>query len=157
MGSQTDILEVAASPEKTVANKPPDTFVLTATPPGALAVFDEEPATECHTPCTVTPPAGRHSVVVRAEGYRSELRTFTIPGATGQIVNLDRAQGFLTLATDPPGLTVFLDGKEQARKTTATFTLPIGTHRVELLNGTDRRELSVEIRDGVYTAQTVKW
>ncbi len=136
---------------------PEGSFVLTATPAGALAVFDQKSSTECKTPCTLTLPAGRHSVALRADGYRMALRTFNVPQDSGLIVNLEKAEGTLVLASDPPGLTVILDGREQARRTTATFVLPAGPHKVELLNGQERREMSVEIRDGVTTAQTVKW
>ena len=34
---------------------------------------------------------------------------------------------------------------EQSRKTTATFALSVGQHKVELVHGTERRELTVEI------------
>jgi hypothetical protein len=155
------------TPAVAVINKTPDnkapavpaesTYVLTARPAGALAVFDQDVATECRTPCTLTLPAGRHSVAIRADGYRTAQRTFNLPQDSTTYVELERAQGFLTLVTDTKGLTVFVDGKEQERKTPATFTLPIGPHKIELLKGTDRNEFNVEIRDGAALTQTVKW
>ena len=120
-------------------------------------MFDDDTSAGCPTPCNVSLPAGRHTVAIRAEGYRPAVRVFSIPHDTGLITNLEKAEGTLVLATDPPGLTVILDGVEQSRKTTATFALSVGQHKVELVHGAERRELTVEIRDGVTTAQTVKW
>jgi serine/threonine protein kinase len=129
--------------------KPTDgVFQLTATPPGATATFDRDPALKCATPCSMPLPAGRHTFVVQSAGFRDAYRIIDIPHDTGLIVNLERMSGMLTVSTNPPGLTIVIDGQEQPRKSPATFNLLPGPHSIEIVKGQDRHSLSVEIHDG---------
>jgi serine/threonine-protein kinase len=130
-------------------------FQLTATPAGATAVFDNN--VKCTVPCNVTLPAGRHTLLVRSAGYRDASRIFDVPQDPGLIVNLERMSGTLSLVTTPSGLAVFIDGQEQPRKTPATFVLAPGPHRVEVVKGTERHAISVEIHDGSTIERTVDW
>ena len=130
--------------------------IATATPAGATGVFDKN-LMECTVPCTVTLPAGRHTLLVRKAGYRDAARIIEIPRDPGLIVNLERMSGTLSLITVPAGLTVSIDGQEQSRKTPATFVLAPGPHRVEVLKGAERHPLSVEIHDGSTLERTVDW
>jgi serine/threonine protein kinase len=123
-------------------------FQLTATPAGATAIFDRNAALKCDTPCTLTLPAGRHTFVVQFAGYRDAQRIIDIPRDTGLIVNLERMFGMLAISTNPPGLTIVIDGQEQARKSPATFMLLPGPHMVEIVKGSERHPLSIEIHDG---------
>jgi serine/threonine protein kinase len=123
-------------------------FQLTATPPGATATFDRDPALKCATPCGMTLSSGRHTFVVQSAGYRDAYRIIDIPHDTGTIVNLERMSGILTVSTNPSGLTIVIDGQEQPRKSPATFSLLPGPHTVEIVKGQDRHPLSVEIHDG---------
>ena len=132
-------------------------FQLTATPAGATAVFDNDSATQCSAPCSMTLSAGRHTLVVRNAGYRDASRIIEIPRDPGLIVNLERMAGMLSLVTNPTGLAVFIDGQEQTRKTPATFTLAPGPHRVEVVKGTERHPLAVDIHDGSTIERTVDW
>jgi hypothetical protein len=72
-------------------------------------------------------------------------------------VNLEKMMGTLNLVTTPPGITVVLDGQEQATKTPAVFQLPPGPHRVELVKGGDRQGFQVEIHDSSTVTRTVEW
>ena len=112
---------------------------------------------ECTAPCSVTLPAGRHTLVVRSAGYRDAARIIDIPQDPGLIVNLERMSGTLSLITIPSGLVVSIDGQEQPRKTPATFILPPGPHRVEVVKGAERHPLSIEIHDGSTIERTVDW
>jgi hypothetical protein len=132
------------------------TFQLTATPAGATAVFDKNEM-QCTVPCTVTLTAGRHTLLVRSAGYRDASRIIEIPRDPGLIVNLERMIGTLSLITNPAGLTVIIDGQEQSRKTPATFSLVPGPHRVEVVRGTERHALAVEIHDGSTIERSVDW
>ena len=123
-------------------------FQVTSTPSGASVIFDKDPALKCASPCNMTLAAGRHTFLVQSPGYRDENRIIDIPRDSGLIVNLQKMLGLLTLSTKPPGLTITIDGQEQARKTPATFNLAPGTHTVEVIRGSERHSLSVEIRDG---------
>ncbi|HEY1758449.1 MAG TPA: serine/threonine-protein kinase [Bryobacteraceae bacterium] len=123
-------------------------FQLSATPAGATAIFDRDAATKCVTPCTLTLSAGRHTFVVQFAGYRDAQRIIDIPHDTGLIVNLEKMSGMLTVTTNPPGLIIVIDGQEQARRSPATFVLLPGPHTVEIVKGSERHPLSVEIHDG---------
>jgi len=65
--------------------------------------------------------------------------------------------GVLSLITNPAGLGVFIDGQEQPRKTPATFTLSPGPHRIEVVKGSERHPIAVEIHDGSTIERTVDW
>ena len=119
--------------------------------------FDGSSDIKCRTPCTISLSAGRHTFVVTAAGYREARRILEIPHDTGFIVNLERMIGTLNLVTNPPGLTVLLDGQEQSGKTPAIFQLPPGPHHVELIKGADRQGFQVEIHDGSTVTRTVEW
>jgi hypothetical protein len=133
--------------------KPPATpadgiFQINATPAGATATFDKSAALKCVTPCKMTLPSGRHTFLVQSPGYRDAQRIIDIPHDTGFIVNLERMQGMLTISTNPSVLAIVIDGQEQARKSPATFVLPPGPHNVEVVKGSERHALSIEIHDG---------
>jgi hypothetical protein len=82
---------------------------------------------------------------------------FRLPDDPGLIVNMTARSGTLSVVSTPPGLAIFIDGQEQARKTPASLTLPVGTHRVQVVKGDDRQDLTVDIRDGVFTERSVDW
>jgi serine/threonine protein kinase len=132
-------------------------FQLTATPAGATAVFDRDPAHKCTTPCNISLPAGRHTFMVTSAGYRDVQRIIDIPHDAGLIVNLERMSGTLHVNTTPPGLAVLIDGQEQPRKTPATFALLPGPHRIEVVKGAEKQEFTVEIHDGSTITRTVDW
>jgi hypothetical protein len=133
------------------------TFHLTTLPPAASASVDGLPEERCTSPCALSLPLGRHTIVIRHEGYRDAQRVFTLPDEPGLIVNLVAVTGILNLVSTPPGLVIFVDGKEQARKTPTSVTLPVGTHRVQIVKGSEKQDFSVEIRDGVFTERSVDW
>ena len=133
------------------------TFRLTTSPAGATVVFDNDPATQCTAPCSVTLAGGRHSFLARQAGYRDSQRILEIPRDTGMIVDLAALTGMLSLVSTPPGLAVFIDGQEQSRKTPLSLNLPVGDHRVQVVKGTDRQEFQVEIRDGAVSSKTIEW
>ena len=96
----------------------------------------------------MTLPSGRHTFVVQSPGFRDAYRIIDIPRDSGLIVNLDKLSGLLTVSTNPSGLTIVIDGQEQTRKSPATFNLAPGQHTLEIVKGTERHSLQVEIRDG---------
>ena len=72
-------------------------------------------------------------------------------------MNLETTAGTLSLVTNPPGLSVLIDGQEQSRKTPANFTLSVGDHKVQVNRGNDKQEFVVQIRDGVVSQKSVDW
>ena len=131
-------------------------FQLTTTPAGATATFDAS-GIECTTPCNLTLAAGRHTFVLRHAGYRDTQKIITIPNDTGLIVELAPTSGTLHVNTDPAGLTVIIDGREQPQKTPLNVNLPVGQHRVQVVKGSERQELQVDLSDGQFVSKTISW
>ena len=132
-------------------------FQLTTNPAGAQAVFDSSADLHCTTPCSLSLPTGRHTLTLRHEGYREAQRVFTLPNDPGLIVSLEATTGTLNVVTTPPGLAIVVDGQEQTRKTPASFSLPAGQHRVQVLKGNEKQEFVIEIRDGVLSQKNIDW
>jgi hypothetical protein len=157
-GAQPDV-----TPARSTAGSPASpaieeaNFQLTTTPPGAQAVFDRNPALKCTSPCSIALPAGRHTFVVNHGGYREAQRIIEIPRDTGEIVDLVRMSGTLSVITNPPGLTVVIDGQEQRQKTPANISLPVGQHRVQVIKGNDKQEFAVDIGDGLLSSKFIDW
>ena len=132
-------------------------FQVTTSPAGANATFDGDPSTRCKSPCNVSLTAGRHTFVVQHAGYRDAHRIIEVPRDAGLIVDLVKQMGSLSLITNPPGLTVIVDGNVQAQKTPANLSLGIGTHRVQVMKGTEKQEFTVDIRDGLLSSKFIEW
>jgi len=150
--------EPKPEPIRTAPQKPVEAeFQVTTTPSGASVTFDSDPSTRCKSPCTLTLSGGRHTFVAQHPGYRDAHRIVEIPRDAGLIVDLEQMMGSLSLVTNPPGLTVVIDGKEQARKTPANVRLSVGTHRVQVLKGSEKQEFTVDIRDNALSSKFIEW
>jgi hypothetical protein len=132
-------------------------FQLTTNPAGAEAVFDGSADLHCTTPCSLNLPIGRHTLTLRHDGYRETQRVFTLPDDPGLIVSLEATAGTLSLVSNPPGLAITVDGKEQGRKTPASLPLPVGQHTVQVFKGSEKQEFVIEIRDGVLSQKSIDW
>jgi serine/threonine-protein kinase len=130
---------------------------LTTTPAGAEAIVDGAPELRCISPCSLTLPLGRHTVVLRHEGYREVQRVFNLPSDPGLIVNMEPQMGTLSLVSTPAGLTIVVDGQEQSRKTPTSLSLSAGPHRIQIVKGADKQEFVVDVRDGVFTQRNIDW
>jgi serine/threonine-protein kinase len=160
---------VSAEPErpKPVATKPAKDIVprhiaaadfqVTASPAGASVTFDGDTSTRCKSPCNISLTPGRHTFVVTHPGYRDARRIIEVPRDAGSIVDLSKQMGSFSLITNPPGLTVIVDGQEQAKKTPANLSLSVGTHRVEVMKGTEKQEFTIDIHDGLLSSKTLDW
>jgi len=144
----------ARAPQKPAAESD---FQVTTSPAGANVTFDGDSSTHCKSPCTASLPPGRHTFLVQHAGYRDEHRIIEVPRDAGLMVDLARQMGSLSLITNPPGLTVVIDGKEQAQKTPANLSLTIGSHHVQVLKGSDKQEFTIDIRDGLLSSKFIEW
>jgi serine/threonine-protein kinase len=143
---------------RTAQQKPADAdFEVTTSPSGANVTFDGDPGTHCKSPCTVSLSPGRHTFVAQRAGYRDERRIIDVPRDAGLIVDLAKQMGSLSLITNPPGLTVFVDGKEQPQKTPANLNLSIGPHRVQVMKGAEKQEFTIDIRDNALSSKFIEW
>ncbi len=148
---------VKPAPPKVPPGPTEASFELTTMPAGADAVFDGNAELHCTTPCTLNLPMGRHTLVVNSKGFREAQRVFNLPSEPGLIIALDATMGTLSLVTKPAGLTVIIDGQEQARKTPADFLLSVGEHHVQVLRGADKQEFTSLIRDNVVSQKSIEW
>jgi serine/threonine-protein kinase len=149
-----------AAPRRAAAQEKPAAeadFQVTTSPAGANVIFDGDPSTRCKSPCKVTLAAGRHTFVVQHAGYREAHRIIEVPRDAGLIVDLAKLMGSLSLITNPPGLTVIVDGNVQAQKTPANLSLAIGTHHVQVMKGAEKQEFTVDIRDGLLSSKFIEW
>jgi serine/threonine protein kinase len=144
----------AAAQEKPAAEAG---FQVTTSPAGANVIFDGDSSTRCKSPCNVTLAAGRHTFVIQHAGYREAHRIIEVPRDAGLIVDLAKLMGSLSLITNPPGLTVIVDGNVQAQKTPANLSLSIGTHHVQVMKGAEKQEFTVDIRDGLLSSKFIEW
>ncbi len=150
--------EPRSEPVRTAPQKPVEAeFQVTTTPSGANITFDGDPATRCKSPCTLTLSGGRHTFVAQRAGYRDAHRIVEIPRDAGLIVDLEQMTGSLSLVTNPPGLTVVIDGREQPRKTPANLRLSVGPHRVQVFKGSEKQEFTVDIRDNALSSKFIEW
>jgi len=133
------------------------TFVLTTTPEGAEATFDNDPGVRCVTPCYINLALARHTIMIHRNGYRDVQRVFTVPKDKELAVEMEAMAGTLSLVTNPPGLSIIVDGKEQTRKTPARLTLSAGPHQIQVVKGAEKQEFTVDIRDGVATGRSIDW
>ena len=99
---------------------------------------------------------GRHTFVARHTGYRDAHRIIEIPRDTGLIVDLARATGMLTLISDPPGMSIVIDGQEQPQKTPARLVLAEGQHQVQVGHNGRTKQFTVDIRDGALVERTIE-
>jgi len=152
--TETRVREISPSAPSVPQN---GEFELTATPAGSIAVFDNDPDLRCVTPCTMTLPAGRHTFVVDSDGYREEHRIIEVPHDPGLIVNLEKVSGMLSVTSKPAGLSVMIDGWRQWRRTPSVFAVTPGRHRVEVVNGSEKKESIVEVPDGATFNLNVDW
>jgi hypothetical protein len=149
-------------PQKVAAATPPvrppkeASFQLTTSPAGASATFDDS-GTKCTTPCNLTLGAGRHTFVLRHPGFRETQKIISIPSDTGLIVDLVAMTGTLNLVTNPAGLTVLIDGREHSQKTPVSVTLPVGPHKIQVVKGSERQDLQIDLSDGQFLSKTISW
>ncbi len=116
-------------------------------PRGAKVVVDQKPEWTCTQPCDLELPAGDHVALVTFEGFFPHRRSFEV-GANASAVSfqLEEIVGTLKVSSDPPGATIYVDGRKRPETTPATFRLKPGTHVVRVQgNGMPSSERTVEM------------
>jgi serine/threonine-protein kinase len=149
-------------PETSPAPRPPkgpaeSVFQVVTIPAGASVVFDGESSKTCKAPCTLPMGPARHTILASLQGYRDARRIIEVPRDSEILIELVKATGTLSLNSNPPGSTIKIDGKEIPQKTPATIPLPVGSHHVEVIRGSEVQGFNVDIQDGVMTSRTVNW
>ena len=135
----------------------PITVQVVTKPAGARVVFDGSPEKLCESPCSMTILSGKHTLLVTRAGYRDVQRMIEVPPETEISADLVLITGTLSMVTTPAGLPVLIDGQEQSRKTPFSIALPVGEHRIQVVNGAQRQEFTVQIPDGGIISKVVEW
>jgi serine/threonine-protein kinase len=125
------------------------TVDLLTDPPGATITVDK--SSSCSTPCSVTLPAGRHTLTANLSGFGISRKIFYVPQETSIIIPLARSLGVLLVSSDAPGSNVNVDGKSYGQ-TPITLRLPPGEHRISVWDGSRWHDEMVQIQaDEVHT------
>jgi serine/threonine protein kinase len=107
----------------------PGQMVVDSTPQGAQVQVDGRSDASWVTPFTVSSlRPGPHSVTASKAGYSSDTRSIDIAAGSKSAVVMHLAQLMATLAvnSDPPGASVFVDGKDIGKTTPAQVSVDKG-------------------------------
>ncbi|MEO8026917.1 MAG: PEGA domain-containing protein, partial [Bryobacteraceae bacterium] len=130
---------------------------LASIPPGAEVVVDGNAALTCRTPCNLPLEAGRHTAVIRLNGYREQQKILELPRDANLNLVLVATSGIVNITSAPSGLMVVIEGKDQSAKTPATFSLPVGQYKVKITKEGQSREFSINVKDGTISSHNIDW
>ncbi len=119
-------------------------------PPGANVIVDG--TQPCVTPCSITLPAGRHTLAATMPGFGTARKIFNVPQDLSIILPMVKSLGVLLVSSEPSAATVNVDG-QPAGRTPLTLRLAPGTHRVSVWDGTRWHDETVLVTaDEVHTS-----
>jgi len=130
---------------------------VTSSPTGADVIVDSNGALGCKTPCNLPLDPGRHTMVIKLDGYREQQKIFELPRDANMVVSMIQMVGIVNITSSPAGLTVVIEGKQQSAKTPATFNLPVGQYKVQVVKDSQTREFSVSVKDGGISSHHIDW
>jgi serine/threonine protein kinase len=111
----------------------PGQLVLDSTPQGAQVQIDGATDPTWVTPFTLTNiQPGQHSITVSKSGFATDTRTVSITSANRATAQIHLAQLVATLVvkSNPPGASVYVDGRNMNAKTPAQVSVDKGQHLV---------------------------
>jgi serine/threonine protein kinase len=131
---------------------------IVSVPPGATVVVDNDPALTCTTPCNLNLPVGRHTLMASLDSFRRTPKIFNLPQEPTVSLTLERMMGRLSVRTQPPGATIYVNGEARAEKTPAMFSLPAGKYRIAVVReGLPKQEDEIVVRDGGIADMELNW
>ena len=111
----------------------PGQLSVDSNPQGAQVQIDGASDPSWVTPFTLTNlQPGQHSITVSKTGYSSDSRTINVTSgnrATSS-VHLSQIMATLVVKSDPPGASIYVDGRDMATKTPGQVSLDKGQHIV---------------------------
>jgi serine/threonine protein kinase len=111
----------------------PGQLAIDSTPQGAQVQIDGATDASWVTPFALTNiQPGQHTIIVSKSGYATDSRTVSISSgnrATAQ-VHLTQLVATLVVKSDPPGASVYVDGRDMKAKTPAQVSIDKGQHLV---------------------------
>jgi eukaryotic-like serine/threonine-protein kinase len=111
----------------------PGQLAMDSTPEGAQLQIDGRTDPNWVTPYTLAGlPPGQHTVIVSKSGYAQEARTVDVVSASKAflVVHLASLNATINVSSDPPGASIYVDGKDTLRVTPSVVSLEKGTHTV---------------------------
>jgi predicted Ser/Thr protein kinase len=108
---------------------------ISSTPFGASVTIDNKTNPDWVTPFAARRlKPGRHTVVFTFHDYQPETRQIEVVAGTKLplYVQLQVAQGFLALNSDPAGAEIYIDGRDSGQVTPSRITVNAGQHRIAL-------------------------
>jgi len=111
----------------------PGQLALDSNPPGAQVQVDGKSDPSWVTPFSFTNLLpGQHSIVVSKAGYSTDSRTIEVAagGRATATVHLAQLMATLVVKSDPPGASIYVDGKDMGTKTPGQISVDKGSHVV---------------------------
>jgi eukaryotic-like serine/threonine-protein kinase len=109
----------------------PGQLTVNTTPEGALVHVDGQSDSGWITPYNLTGlSVGRHTVVVSKNGFAAETRTVDMTSGSKMflVVQLAPSVAVLSVTSDPPGASIYVDGHDTGRVTPADVHADKGSH-----------------------------
>jgi serine/threonine protein kinase len=126
-GRRTKSHAVAAAPVQAQ-------LTVSSNPAGVQITFDGSPL--CVTPCTLTGIApGQHTILASKNGYSSANRNIVLSSGANTTISMDLsgASAKLSVASNPAGATILVDGQDTGKLSPAQFLFNTpGAHTVVL-------------------------
>ena len=116
-----------------VAAAIPGQLAVDSTPPGAQLEIDGRTDPNWITPYTLAGLSpGQHTVTISKSGFASDTRSVDVVSASkaALVVHLTSLNATMKVNSDPPGASIYVDGKDTAKVTPAVITIEKGTHTV---------------------------
>jgi len=134
------------------------TVDVSSLPPGAVAIFDDNPTVTCAAPCQISLTAGRHTLVATLAGYRMAKKIVQVEEkkATSVMIEMVAKQGFVTVESATPGSPVFLNGRNTGRLTPATLPLNEGEYEVAVEVDGSLKTQKTTVKDGDFLKVSLK-
>lgn len=148
--SQPQARAKEAAPTPAASGGEASVVLVRTSPPGAVVMFDRNPALSCKTPCSISLAPGRHTASASLAGHRPAMRIFEVPGETDLFLYLAPMTGQVQIISEPPGAAILLNGNPRRETTPATIELPAGRHTVAVVKEGRRAEQEIEVKDGAF-------
>ena len=111
----------------------PGQLAIDSTPEGAQLEIDGRTDPNWVTPYTLAGlPPGQHTVTVSKSGFASDTRSVDVVSANKAllVVHLISLNATMNVTSNPPGASIYVDGKDTQKVTPALITIEKGTHTV---------------------------
>lgn len=150
--------EVSSTPPSVPAKPGSEKTVQFLTDPsGAKVTIDDNAQLTCKAPCMLQISPGRHAMNAQLPGFRAYPRVFNVPQDGDIFLQLTKAQGTLSVTSEPPGATIEINNEMQSKHTPALFNLPPGKYHVRVARSGAFLDFDAEIHDQAVVVKNVSF